>query len=121
MNNKATEYVKAAVVFICFIMIIIGFIIAIIIEVRNSGGETSIIETEATVVEKKEDTNRIYNGKMFITTYSYYLYVQIDDIEEEQEVRVPESYYEGIYENDTVMVDVTVDENNEIVSVDLSE
>ena len=82
---------------------------------------TTVIETEGTVVEKKEVANRIYNNVSFITTYSYYLYVQIADNEEEQRVRVTKSYYEGVNENDTVLIDVTVDKDDKIVNVDLSE
>ena len=56
-----------------------------------------------------------------MTTYSYYLYVLIDDNTEDQRVRVPKSYYEGVNENDTVLIDVTVDKDDKIVNVDLSE
>ena len=87
----------------------------------SAKNNTTVIKTEATVTEKKEEVNRIYTGTTYITTYSYYLYTEIAGSEEDQRIQVPQSYYNKINEDDTVMVDVTINTENKIVDVDLSE
>lgn len=122
MKNKEElgMCVEIVVVFIFFTMMILIGLMPVIIKVRNNSCETNVIKTEATVVKKKEESNRIYNGKNYITTYSYYLYTNIAGNEEEQRIQVPQSYYNKINENDTVMVDITVDKENKIINMDLS-
>lgn len=123
MNTKPTwmKYATTAIVYILFIMLIaIGFIL-IMIKTSNSNGNTNVIKTEATVVNKHEETNRIYNGKTYITTYSYYLNAHIAGSEEDQKIQVLQSSYNQINKNDIVMIDITVDKNNKIIKVELSE
>lgn len=61
----------------------------------NDTTETNAIEIEKEVAvkEKKEE---VCSTGTFMTTYSYYVYVRIDDNTEDQRVRVPEAYYEGL-------------------------
>lgn len=101
-------------------LIAIGFIL-IMLKTSNSNGNTNVITTEATVVNKHEKTNRIYNGKNYITTYSYYLNTHIAGSKEDQKIQVPQSSYNKIHKNDIVMIDITIDKNNKIVKIDLSE
>lgn len=91
MNTKPTwiKYATAAIVYVLFIMLIaIGFIL-IMIKTSNNNGDTNVITTEATIVNKHEKTNKIYNGKTYITTYSYYLNTHITGSEEDQKIQVP--------------------------------
>lgn len=123
MNTKPTwvKYATAAMVYVLFIMLIaIGFIL-IMMKTSHSNDNTNVIKTEATVVDKHEKTNRIYNGKTYITPYSYYLNTHIAGREEDQKIQVPQSSYNQINKNDIIMIDITVDKNNKIVKVDLSE
>ena len=123
MKNKEElkMCVEIVIVLIFFTMMILIGLMPVIIKARNNSYETNVIKTEATVVEKKEENNRIYNGKNYITVYSYYLYTNIAVNEEEQRIQVPQSYYNKINENDTVMVDITVDKENKIIDINLSE
>ena len=123
MKNKEElkMCVEIVIVLIFFTMMILIGLMPVIIKARNNSYETNVIKTEATVVEKKEENNRIYNGKNYITVYSYYLYTNIAVNEEEQRIQVPQSYYNKINENDTVMVDIPVDKENKIIDINLSE